>query len=264
MGLFKWIGNAINDITGVTSSAKAQKNNQLELQHDAQNFAKWQMNNAHQAEVNDLQKAGLNPVLSAGGSGASAGVTEGSASVGTGMDPFSMINSIVGAMNSAKQTDAMVEKTDAEIKNLDANTGKTKTEREILEIQKQFEPIYKKSLIELNNADSNLKRQQALHEIENTAIAGFEKLNAGMDTRKRTFNLDKEIEVYTAELQAQLLSLGYENSTVGKVINNVVGNLSKLSGVIGAGVSMRNANKMADAIKNKPAPLSARTYNYNY
>lgn len=35
------------------------------LQGDAQDFTRWQMYNAHQAEVSDLRKAGLNPILSA-------------------------------------------------------------------------------------------------------------------------------------------------------------------------------------------------------
>ena len=100
-------GGWLNDISGQSSSAKQQLKNQLRLQHDAQDFAKWQMQNAHQLEVQDLQNAGLNPILSAN-AGASAGVTEGTASTGQGSDPFAMLGSIIGMINSSKQTNAQV------------------------------------------------------------------------------------------------------------------------------------------------------------
>lgn len=45
----------LNDITGVSSSARQQYENQLKLQKDAQAFSKWQMQNAHQTEVQDLK-----------------------------------------------------------------------------------------------------------------------------------------------------------------------------------------------------------------
>lgn len=66
MGIFTSIGNAFNQLTGATSAAKY--NSQV---------TREQMQNAHQWEVNDLKKAGLNPVLSANGStsGAIAGST---------------------------------------------------------------------------------------------------------------------------------------------------------------------------------------------
>lgn len=87
MGLFSSIGKIFNDVTGVTNSAKV--NNQYQKE-----FAK----NAHQWEVEDLKKSGLNPILSAGGSGASA---SGGGSAGTGsMGLTDIANSAAGIVKT--------------------------------------------------------------------------------------------------------------------------------------------------------------------
>lgn len=211
MGLFSWVGDVLNDITGVNSSAKKQKNNQLELQHDAQNFAKWQMNNAHQAEVNDLQKAGLNPVLSAGGSGASAGVTEGSASVGTGMDPATMITSIIGAMNSAKQTETMSKKADAEIENIEADTQNKN-------ITNTYLPQVTQSMIELNNAQSaktrqekqNLVAQETFQMLKNEILSNEKEINYSgnkVENKKEIINKIINNQKKILEIQANKIGI---------------------------------------------------------
>ena len=152
-----------------------------------------------------MQKAGLNPVLSAGGSGASAGVTESSASVGTGMDPFSMISSIVGAMNSAKQTDAMVEKTDAEIKNLDADTENKKQTFE-------WTPMLNKSLMKLQNAQSVKAKAEAATEAGKQLAYQFENKMAEMNVKKRSEEWYRELKIYEKQMQTEMIMAGYDTS----------------------------------------------------
>lgn len=134
MGLLSKVGDFLNDITGVTSSARRQMSDQMKLQQDAQNFAKWQMGNAHQQEVADLQAAGLNPVLSSGGGGASAGVSQGSASVGVNADPIGMISNIINTINNSAKTNADIknstEKTKAEVNKLLKDAGFTEKQIE--------------------------------------------------------------------------------------------------------------------------------------
>ena len=133
------LGNTLNKITGATSAAKLQNKYQKE-------FAQ----NAHQWEVADLEAAGLNPILSAGGSGATAsgGGTTGSA----GISPISEAIGVLTGITSAQKTSAEADLAEKQIDEVDANINE------------------KNANIENKNADTKLKTAQTLAQDINNDI----------------------------------------------------------------------------------------------
>lgn len=114
MGLFSSIGKAINSFTGASSAAEQSYRYSSALATQNAKYQKEFAQNAHQWEIEDLKKAGLNPILSAGGSGASAsggGGTSIGVSAGTG--GFSdLINSAAGLMKLSSELSNLEEDTE--------------------------------------------------------------------------------------------------------------------------------------------------------
>lgn len=252
------IGSWLNDISGQSSSAKKQYQNELKLQKDAQNFnanqaqieRDWQTqmsNTAHQRAVSDLQSAGLNPVLSANnGADASAGATasSGIGSASAGNSPTDMLTNIVGMLNSSKQTDAIVDKTKSEIENIDADTANKKQEYEL-------QPAEVQSIIELNKAQSAKARAEKAKIVAEKMAVEFNNKMREMDVDKRTQQWDKELDVYKHQMTVALIEAGVDDSTAGMIIRQIgksVNAFSPFTGFIPNGGNTYNFTQSAPTV----------------
>lgn len=102
------LGGFVNSITGASNSASQA--NKYAVGNAALNhkYQKEFAQNAHQWEVEDLKKAGLNPALSAGGGGASAsgGGSFGGQTGTPGANPLDIVGKIADIRNGITATNA--------------------------------------------------------------------------------------------------------------------------------------------------------------
>ena len=105
------VGGGLNDLFGgsdasATSYKYSAKLNNLNFEQQ-----KWFAQNAHQLEVKDLAKAGLNPALSAGGSGATTGGGGGGGTIGSSANGniMDVVSNIISKKNETSAVKAQTE-----------------------------------------------------------------------------------------------------------------------------------------------------------
>ena len=221
MSLLSSVTNLIGGGIGAAGSAKAQKRQIAWERERAQN--------AHQWEVADLKAAGLNPILSAGGSGAA---TSGIDAINE-MEPIA--EGIQNAVNSAANFARLKNETEAnksQIDNVNADTA--------LKQQQAISEAYNQGLINANTAksqvESNLTQQKIKQirteieakktEIENikarTDLTKYEKQKMITEAQNQLYQIQKikwEMETKPTSIPG---SIGYDIgrsifSTAGKI-----------------------------------------------
>lgn len=153
------ISNAMS-ASASSSASKRAFNQTLYLQKQNQQWQEKMANTAHQREVQDLLKAGLNPILTAsGGSGAATGSGAGG-SVSPVQPNIQNPLSTIGDMMSILQSSAQIDQTQATTDNLRQNTSKQSVEtlhefEKITETQAKIEEL-------LTRRDLNLTQRKKL------------------------------------------------------------------------------------------------------
>lgn len=162
------LGNALGGIIGGgINSAYAQQNAQqnMELQKE---LWKYMQSNKHQLEVEDLEAAGLNKILSA-----TNGQALGAPSVSGSADTSNDVNSAVAAYRQleiakinaeTEKVKAEADKTNAQANADNAATNKAKADQDILESKARI-PVYTGQSAKLE-AEKDAIRQGILNDLE--------------------------------------------------------------------------------------------------
>lgn len=153
MSLFSDIAGAVIGAGSSIWGSNQANSAAFEMQANSINAQRESMQNRHQWEVEDLRKAGLNPILSATNS--SGGVISGATGNTTGPDIAGALNKIVNSALMRKQTELAEQDLQAKLDNAKANLKNADAQEvnaQARMIEAHTDQLRTNSAIELNTA----------------------------------------------------------------------------------------------------------------
>lgn len=245
----KAIGSFINNASGATEAANVNWTHQKEL---AQNAYQW--------EVEDLTKAGLNPVYSAN----SQGATTGGANPGMQPGGTGFINSAMSALTEGSKILQQQKKVDAETSNLDADTANKHEENPYIGPLMRSNIALNETKGYLNTAQAGLAQKRQGLVLAEIGVAEAEKdlktVERGMDIRQKMIlekqldrikmenqQLAKQYDVDSRDLDIQRKYLDSKTGSTLRMLNMAFSDakpaLQTAGGIAGAITASKYANK---------------------
>lgn len=162
------IGSAAGAAGSAAMSEKAVKR-QIEWERE-------RAKNAHQWEVEDLKAAGLNPILSAGGDGATTG------GISAPVPDMTGISGAISSAMEAMKTKADTAKTGAEISNINADTKNKNEQNAFIKAQTEVQ----RGLVGLNSAKETKEKLENINRKIKADNAQLDFWNSQINTAART------------------------------------------------------------------------------
>lgn len=227
--------SALNYASGSKGIKEQYKYNTL-LQKQAQQWSTGMASTAHQLEVKDLKKAGLNPILSVtGGSGASApGATGGS----VGMPDYNLGEGISTALQyrQQKNNNKVADATASQLDDLGANLRSQTKGQAWKNMQEQFtydeiqplqKELYQEQINDIKNQIKNrdlttagmLKRYDAMNfsDIFNAYTGRLVGSASAYNTKLQSAGLKADNEFFSSPYGKFIRGLGHTTGAIGNI-----------------------------------------------